>query len=105
MFENYGSYQGVLKCIVPREVTVNASKGKRICTKGVKVDGVVRRDVSQFQLTGTKLFGPISGIGAEGGVFIAEIATTQIHSMPDPKILPLEGSGSGTEQPIRGATD
>ena len=63
--------------------------------QGVKVDGVVRRDVSQFQLTGTKLFGPISGIGAEGGVFIAEIATTQIHSMPDPKILPLEGSGSG----------
>ena len=63
--------------------------------KGVKVDGVVRRDVSQFQLTGTKLFGPISGIGAEGGVFLAEVATTQIHSMPDSKILPLEGSGSG----------
>ena len=76
-------------------VTVNLAKFG-FGQNGTKVDGVVRRDVSQFQLTGTKLFGPISGIGAEGGVFISEIATTQIHSMPDPKILPLEGSGSST---------
>ena len=63
-------------------------------TKGggsVPVVGYVRRDVGQFQLTGTKAFGPV--LGADGGVFLIEAAATQVFKMPDPKILPLDTSG------------
>ena len=58
---------------------------------GNPVVGYERRDVGQFQLTGTKAFGPV--LGADGGVFVIEAAATQVFKMPDPKIRPLDTSG------------
>ena len=65
--------------------------GTSLGSSGQTVVGYERRDVGQLQLTGTKAFGPI--LGADGGVFVIEAATTKVLKMPDPKILPLDTSG------------
>ena len=59
---------------------------------GVPVVGFIRRDVSQAQVTATKVFGPV--MGADTGVFLIEAARTYVHDMPDPAVTPLDGPGS-----------
>lgn len=59
-----------------------------------KVQGYIERDVSQVQATATKLFGPT--MGADGLVFVAELALMHVHDMPDKSTAPLESPAGGT---------
>ena len=66
--------------------------------------GYVRRNVSQFQATATRVFGPT--MGADGLVFVAEAALMHVHEMPQgkgvdaalltPGDMPLESPAGGT---------
>ncbi len=59
------------------------------------VQGYIERDVSQFQVTATKLF--TSTLGADTMALIAEAAVMHVHNMPDEAITPLDSSGIGSE--------
>ena len=58
-----------------------------------KVQGHVERDVSQIQGTATKVFGPV--LGADGLVFLTEVALMHVHDMPDKNTEPLESPAGG----------
>jgi uncharacterized protein DUF1302 len=55
------------------------------------VKGNIERNVSQFQMTATKLFGPI--LKADQGVLLGEGAITYIHNMPSKSSLLLGSPG------------
>ncbi len=59
------------------------------------VQGYIERDVSQFQVTATKLF--TSTLGADTLAVIAEAAVMHVHNMPDEAAIPLDSSGIGSE--------
>ena len=52
--------------------------------------GYILRDMSQAQVTATKVFGPT--LGSDSGVFLTEVATMHVHDMP-------EGKGIATTNP------
>jgi len=56
------------------------------------VPGVRRLDVSQFQTTVTKIFGPL--LGADQGLLLWEGAVTHVHGMPAKDVLRFEGLGT-----------
>jgi hypothetical protein len=58
------------------------------------IPGFILRDVSQVQMTATKIFGP--SLGAEQAVLVWEGAVTHVHDMPDKSELRLEGPGTYT---------
>ena len=58
-----------------------------------KVQGYVERDVSQVQATATRVFGPV--LGADGLVFLTEVALMHVHDMPDKALEPLESPAGG----------
>ena len=60
-----------------------------------RLQGYVERDVSQFQVTATKVFGPVAR--ADGGAFITEAAVMHVHDMPDKATMPLDTGGIGAE--------
>ena len=60
---------------------------------GRDVDGYTRRKASQVQATATRVFGPT--LGADGFVFLTEVALQYVHDMPDPDIMPLESPADG----------
>ena len=62
---------------------------------GGRLQGYVERDVSQFQVTATKVFGPVAR--ADGGAFITEAAVTHVHGMPDKATTPLDTPGISEE--------
>jgi len=73
-----------------------------------RIQGYIERDVSQVQATATKVFGPT--MGADGLVFLTEVALMHVHDMPD---VPLESPAGGvtsaramddSEQPDADAT-
>ena len=57
------------------------------------VRGYVERDVSQIQATATRVFGPT--MGADGLVFLTEVALMHVHDMPDKVDHPLESPAGG----------
>ena len=62
---------------------------------GTRLQGYVERDVSQLQVTATKVFGPVAG--ADGMAFITEAAVMHVHGMPDEVTTPLDTGGIGEE--------
>ena len=58
-----------------------------------KVQGYIERDVSQVQATATRVFGPV--LGADGLVFLTEVALMHVHDMPDQALEPLESPAGG----------
>jgi hypothetical protein len=58
------------------------------------IPGYIERDVSQIQMTMTKLFGPM--IGADQFTLVGEVGWTHVHSMPDKDNLRLESAGTYT---------
>ncbi len=58
------------------------------------IPGFIERDVSQIQLTATKLFGP--ALKADQAALIGEFAVTHVHDMPDKDELRLEAPGTFT---------
>jgi len=59
----------------------------------MKVQGYIERDVSQAQATATRVFGPT--MGADGVVFLTEVAFMHVHDMPDKSTAPLESPAGG----------
>ena len=59
---------------------------------GNKLNGHVRRDVSQAQVTATQVFGSLFGSDSTG--FIAEAAAMMVHDMPDSSVTPLDTPGA-----------
>ena len=59
-----------------------------------KIQGYIERDVSQVQATVTRVFGPT--LGADGLVFVTELALMHVHDMPDKNTSPLESPAGGT---------
>ena len=62
---------------------------------GTRLQGYVERDVSQLQVTATRVFGPVAG--ADGMAFITEAAVMHVHDMPDKDTTPLDTGGIGPE--------
>ena len=60
-----------------------------------RLQGYVERDVSQLQVTATRVFGPVAG--ADGMAFITEAAVMHVHDMPDKDTTPLDTGGIGDE--------
>lgn len=56
------------------------------------LNGYIKRDVSQIQFTGTKLFGPT--LGANQLVLLGEVGLTYVHNMPSKNRLRLDGAGT-----------
>lgn len=63
-------------------------------TAGDFVQGYIERDISQFQITATKIFGQI--LKADQGVLVGEWAITHIHDMPSKTTLLLASPGIGS---------
>ena len=60
------------------------------------VQSYILRDMSQAQVTATKVFGPV--LGSDSGVFVSEVAVLNVHDMPENEgagALPIE-SPAGT---------
>ena len=71
------------------------SQAELDATLGTRLQGYVERDVSQLQVTATKVFGPV--VRADGGAFITEAAVMRVHDMPDETVTPLDTGGIGAE--------
>ncbi len=52
------------------------------------IRGYILRDVSQAQVTATKVFGP--RLGADSAAFLTEVAVMRVHNMPGSGDTPLE---------------
>ena len=59
---------------------------------GVVVPGFIERDVSQFQMTATKIFANV--LKANQAVVLGEFAITHIHDMPSTSDLRLDAAGT-----------
>lgn len=58
------------------------------------IPGFIERDVSQVQMTATKIFGPV--FKANQAALVSEFAVTHVHDMPDKDELRLEAPGTFT---------
>jgi len=65
------------------------------------LEGYILRDISQVQMTATKLMQPFWG--TDGGVLLAEVGLNHVHSMPDQNDLRLEGPATVTPGSVAGA--
>ena len=74
---------------IPDPFQVPACKTEII---GQKLNGHVRRDVSQAQVTATQVFGSLLGSDSTG--FIAEAAAMMVHDMPESMETPLDTAGT-----------
>jgi hypothetical protein len=63
---------------------------------GEFIRGYIRRDVSQFDLSATKIIGPIPAIRSDQLLLLGEVGLTHVHNMPDENTLRLEGPGTYT---------
>ncbi|OGT74793.1 MAG: hypothetical protein A2W76_00240 [Gammaproteobacteria bacterium RIFCSPLOWO2_12_47_11] len=59
---------------------------------GQVVPGFIRRDVSQLQMTASRVFGPM--LKANQAIFVTEFAVTHVHDMPGKDVLLLEAPGT-----------
>ena len=85
----------------PACVTANFAKG----LYDADTVGFIPSNVSQVQATATKVFGPT--LGADGLVFLTEVALMHVHGMPDQGVRPLESPAGGkleTEDALADAT-
>ena len=65
---------------------------------GSLIPGFIRRDVSQFQMTASRIFGPM--LKANQSIFITEFAVTHVHNMPNKNVLRLEAPGTNLPGPF-----
>lgn len=59
-----------------------------------EIQGYRRFDVSQWDVSTTKIFGPSKWLRNDQALLLVEVAGSHIHSMPDKDELLLEGPGS-----------
>jgi hypothetical protein len=58
-----------------------------------EISGYIRRNMTQVQATGTKVFGP-GFLWTDQSVLVAEVGYTRVHNMPDKSDLRLEAPGT-----------
>ncbi len=63
---------------------------------GETIRGWERHEVSQFQMTATKLFGPNNLFNADQIVLLAEVGFTNVWDLPDKSVLRYNGPGTDT---------
>ena len=78
-----------------RLAELSANRSNLLDKLGTRLQGYVERNVSQLQVTATKVFGPVAG--ADGMAFITEAAAMYVHDMPDKNTTPLDTNGVGSE--------
>lgn len=61
---------------------------------GQQVNGYIRRNVSQAQITASRVFGPLPLLKADQSVLVGEFAVTHVHGMPDKSSLRLDAPGT-----------
>ena len=67
---------------------------------GETAPGAVFSDTTQIQFTATHLFGPT--LGTDNLVVLGEVGYVNVHDMPDPALLRLNGPGTSRSGPIPG---
>ena len=77
------------------EMLAGRSSPELLARLGTRLQGYVERDVSQLQVTATKVLGPVAG--ADGMAFITEAAAMYVHGMPNKDTTPLDTNGVGSE--------
>lgn len=60
-----------------------------------KVQGYIKRNVSQVQATATRVFGPT--LGADSLIFLTELAAMHVHDMPKQADTPIESPAAGSD--------
>ena len=60
-----------------------------------KVQGYIKRNVSQVQATATRVFGPT--LGADSLIFLTEVAAMFVHDMPKQADNPIESPAGGSD--------
>ena len=60
-----------------------------------KVQGYIKRNVSQVQATATRVFGPT--LGADSLIFLTEVAAMHVHDMPKQADTPIESPAAGSD--------
>ncbi len=60
-----------------------------------RVQGYIKRDVSQAQATATRVFGPT--LGADSLIFLTEVAGMFVHDMPKQADSPIESPAGGSD--------
>ena len=80
---------------IPQQQAPGACIGENVAAGLYDADtvGFLRRDVSQIQATATRVFGPT--MGADGLIFLTEVALMHVHDMPDRDDEPLESPAGG----------
>lgn len=63
---------------------------------GEEVRGWERHELSQFQVTFTKVFGPGNFLGADQIAAVAEVGATKVWDLPDAAVLRYQGDGTDT---------
>ncbi|MGH8529556.1 MAG: DUF1302 domain-containing protein [Nevskiales bacterium] len=63
---------------------------------GEFIQGFIRRDVSQLDLSALKIYGPIEWLRSDQLTLLAEVGLSKVHSMPRESELRLEGPGTTT---------
>src|SRR5690606_399237 len=63
---------------------------------GEYIKGWESHEVSQFQSTFTKLFGPGNFLGAQQIAMVAEVGATKVWDLPDHSVLRYNGDGTDT---------
>lgn len=71
--------------------------------ESVYIPGYDLFDVTQVQMTGTKLFGPI--LGASQFAFVSEVGVTHVHNMPSKDEMRLDGPGTPTSGNLNHSLD
>lgn len=82
----------------PNQVTGGGPGG--FVAPGSFIPGFVRRDVSQFQMTASRVFGPM--LMANQSIIVGEFAVTHVHDMPDKNLLRLDAPGTNLPGPFFG---
>lgn len=75
-------------------IAANNQLGNYAGQTETEIPGFILRDVTQLQVTATKLFGPITSLGADDFVLVGEVGATYIHDMPSKSELRLDGPGT-----------
>ena len=76
---------------------INANQIDPGCTNtgtDQRLSGFIERNVSQVQVTATKILGPV--VGANQGALVGEVGVTHVHNMPNKSDLRLNGPGTFT---------
>ena len=60
-----------------------------------RVQGYIKRNVSQVQATATRVFGPT--LGADSLIFLTEVAAMHVHDMPKKADTPIESPAGGSD--------